>query len=1269
MIHTNSVFVETATYRKVVDLLQAGRSVQLFGAFGSGKTTCCEQARASLEQPGLLTVTYKNCGVVDESVERHPKWLNSEVLHPLLNELLGKLGAAEVAADAVSHASFRTLLREALAASPQRMIVALDEVQSLFWARPKGRQPDLFLRELTELLKELPPGKLVLCLLAAPQPLFDRSTLDWQSTVYDIGETVLACDFSEEELSRLVECHPSLPRMTEQAQKFLARELFSWTEGHPRMVERLLAAIAEMPHAGALPACLDDLVERLFPSISGGKDKLVEQYGNVYFATERLDERQMYQLEQMLELYRCILDKRLVAFLPDNQVHADLLLTGLVRQHSAARETWLGPRNRILEASYSPRWAEDRWRTLKLARQARAWDGSRSQLLTGDELQADSAWVQRQGSEVNVQILQFVRASEVAQQEAQDAERSQVAHSQARRFGRLRIVAFALLVVGFIALGFVVYFAWRDRAWRLRDRDARLSEERLANKAARYVNRPGYEEDALLAALNALDTGRRAHGKPDPETEAVLSAAVDLGRQSIPIHHRGGVQQVLFSPSGDVLLSISNIEGQPGQSAQLWSPKDGAPLGSPMVHQNYVYQAAFAAHGELIATASAEPDGGSIYLWNHQGQQVKRLRHRLRYPFRLAFDSTGDRLLVAEGGASRAAFYAELWDSKSGRLLAELRESDEPTGGYADAAFLHGGQIVMAGNRGFTLWDRDGARVASLREEAPNGSGATLVALHDKPQFLFAYRGTLRKFDAEGRLLASLGDVTPWAPIAVSPDESWMVIGDLRGKITIRSLLTGAVLREIAAHDEAVVGIALSPRADRLVSAGQDGLGYVWDVRTGQRLDVLQGHGASITSIAFSPDGARIATASSDRDVRLWHGERGLYRNVLRGHPRGATIALFSPDGQRVLTAGRDSLPRLWDGVSGRGVGVLIAHQSEVFQAAFSPASRWLATMDESGKACQWDTRDGKPVACWEYPAAILDGLFSPDDSLLALGRRDGHLSVRSVADGSIRWERRAHESGVRNVSFPQDGRLLLTSSPDGTAKLWDAASGDEAATLVHSRAEGIRKAVRVSLFSPDGRLILTAGNDRRAVLWSRESRQMIFESSHPEEIWAGAISPDSRHFAVGTLGHVQIVDVLRKTPPLGLAAGAKMTTCLAFSPDGKRLAGSSYDGSVRIWDAESGALLGQGTGHRQEVEMVSFSPDGKRLLSAGGDGSARLWDGVTAKAWQPSDDSGDLLSPMQVVDTTQEHRWPWQVAKDWACRLLAFQPTFRQVATLCDGR
>jgi WD40 repeat protein len=75
------------------------------------------------------------------------------------------------------------------------------------------------------------------------------------------------------------------------------------------------------------------------------------------------------------------------------------------------------------------------------------------------------------------------------------------------------------------------------------------------------------------------------------------------------------------------------------------------------------------------------------------------------------------------------------------------------------------------------------------------------------------------------------------------------------------------------------------------------------------------------------------------------------------------------------------------------------------------------------------------------------------------------------------------------------------------------------------------------------------------------------------------------------------------------LAGHSGSVMAVAFSPDGKRIASGSDDGTIKLWDAATGEPQKTLAGHSAWVTAVAFSPDGKRIASGSNDGTIKLWD------------------------------------------------------------
>ncbi|TFK33185.1 quinon protein alcohol dehydrogenase-like superfamily [Crucibulum laeve] len=81
--------------------------------------------------------------------------------------------------------------------------------------------------------------------------------------------------------------------------------------------------------------------------------------------------------------------------------------------------------------------------------------------------------------------------------------------------------------------------------------------------------------------------------------------------------------------------------------------------------------------------------------------------------------------------------------------------------------------------------------------------------------------------------------------------------------------------------------------------------------------------------------------------------------------------------------------------------------------------------------------------------------------------------------------------------------------------------------------------------------------------------------------------------------------------PPLKGHSGR--VTCVAYSPNGKHVVSSSWDRTIKVWDAaENGLVLIELSGHTSRVDSVGYSPSGQRVVSSSEDRTVRVWDAVT---------------------------------------------------------
>ena len=209
-------------------------------------------------------------------------------------------------------------------------------------------------------------------------------------------------------------------------------------------------------------------------------------------------------------------------------------------------------------------------------------------------------------------------------------------------------------------------------------------------------------------------------------------------------------------------------------------------------------------------------------------------------------------------------------------------------------------------------------------------------------------------------------------------------------------------------------------------------------------------------------------------------------------------------------------------------------------------------------------------------------------------------------------------------MAFSPDGKLVASADGDGTARLWDLATGRLYGPVLHADS-GSGGGVNGVAFSPDGncwpgRMLTVAsscGTRSRASMSARPWRR--------QRLNGVAFSPD---------GNCWPGRMLTVAPSCGTRSRASMSACpwragssvngVAFSPDGKLLAGADADGSVELWNPVTGQHVGSPLEAGSSVNGVAFSPDGKLLAGADADGSVHLWNTPTSQSGGL--DSGDWL-------------------------------------------
>jgi WD40 repeat protein len=669
-------------------------------------------------------------------------------------------------------------------------------------------------------------------------------------------------------------------------------------------------------------------------------------------------------------------------------------------------------------------------------------------------------------------------------------------------------------------------------------------------------------------------------------------------------------------------------------------------------------------HGSKVGTAELTLDACPAELRNWEWHYLKRLCHAERLTltrgnavFDVAYSPDGKRLATTSGAD------LTLWDALTGKELLFLPGGSDP-GQLTGVAFSSDGKrLAVAGGSISSRPANDGKQgkpeargFVGIRDAV---TGQELLTLHGHGDIAFGVA-----FSPDGTRLASAGgwgerpaELKVWDAatgkelldlrghtdtvwrVAFSPDGRYLASASKDGTARLWDAATGRELFALRGRDRAVVGLTFSPDGKRLATASaaaqvsKPAEVKVWDVATGQPVLGFRAHAGTIPCLAFSPDGKRLATGGADRVVKLWDAATGDELLTLRGHREFADVEVdrggfksratsrgpdigsvsslaISPDGKRLASGGSDYTARVWDVTRDQEALALPRHSGSVVaflpdsrrlvlrglptgcavrdvttgqvvlslgtrqrdDVAISPDGRYLATASgvEGGAATLWDMATGKEL----HSLKGFGPAFSPDGRRLAtiIGDRWGgseqpsEVKVWDVVTGKELRTLRSDKWLISFVAFTPDGKQIITASTGGMARVWDADSGDEVRFFRFPHGNAV-------MLTPDGKYLASAGEDSTA----EPPRVRIYELSSGRE-------------AATLTGHDSRI------------------SCLAYSPDGKRLATGSSDLTVKVWDPATGQEVLTLIGHTSAITGVAFSPDGRRLASSTFD-EVKIWD------------------------------------------------------------
>ncbi|KAM9066652.1 telomerase protein component 1 isoform X3 [Sarcophilus harrisii] len=515
-----------------------------------------------------------------------------------------------------------------------------------------------------------------------------------------------------------------------------------------------------------------------------------------------------------------------------------------------------------------------------------------------------------------------------------------------------------------------------------------------------------------------------------------------------------------------------------------------------------------------------------------------------------------------------------------------------------------------------------------------------------------------------GKLAAQHLFQKPLNCVAFHPEGQVIITGNWAGYLSVLQPDSLRVIMELGGSGSSVCSVTFAPHGSVLAASHLDGIVELWAWQKGARLAAFPAHQGYVSSALFLQSGHQLLTSGEDGKVQVWSGSLGRPKGVLGSFSLSPALSVaISPDQTYVAVGHHTDGIRIYSTSSGTEESHCPMSAVAVSALAWL-SDRVLVSGGEDGDLQCWVLGDVAPTCLWLLPAhqkAVLG--LATSQTLFASASEDFTVRLWSLSfltQPEMIEELHGHKGPVTCCSFSPDGSILATGSRDQSLQCWNVRT-PEAPVLINFLPACHRDWVTGCSWTKDA-MLLSSSNDGSVRLWDPVSGQQLGHFLGHQSAVSTVVAVENHVVSVDRDGVLKVWDFRGVELTSIPAHSGPISQCVAVKEP--RTAGqpgsdllvvtAGLDGATRLWHPllvfQTHTLLG----HSGPVISAAASETLGLLLTASKDGSVRLWcvpekvddtgvserpTAITAVAWAP--DGSLAVSGSQAGELTL-----WQEAK-----------------------
>jgi WD40 repeat protein/predicted Ser/Thr protein kinase len=569
--------------------------------------------------------------------------------------------------------------------------------------------------------------------------------------------------------------------------------------------------------------------------------------------------------------------------------------------------------------------------------------------------------------------------------------------------------------------------------------------------------------------------------------------------------------------------------------------------------------------------------------------------------------SGDDRLLAVQtvGGA------VTLWDLPGRRAIRSMPSVDTLA---FHLAMSHDGQwLAAAVDGGVQLWN-----VAENDATQRLDVTRPIYELTFSPQrelLAIGLEDEIRVFEIAGNVWKERNRFPLTStPLTVQfvPRVAMLMSINRRGQVVGWNVETGEKQRETELPQRAIVA-DFANHNPWVACSGNSRVLSVWNWKTGERVSQVASRlPRAARHLTFSADDRYVATVGAGT-VRLFDSVSGQQYLYLPGSDDVSQLCSLTARNAILSTTGAGI--NVWRSDESNWRRSCQWASKPLRDAVFVPRSDVVVAGGEDGYVRLWHADTGAKIVRTAAPSGkAITAVAASANNHIAYNENSTTIVVRKLAENALgskqlpEVQRLETPEQINSLAFSGDNRYLASCGDEGTTRIWQLNAGKMLHVLDH------KMKVTAVAFSPDCQALATASEDHRVRLWEVRRGRLIDElDAHTEGVLCLAFSPDGGQLTSGGRDAQAIVWDLETGRPLyRLKQNQPRVRAVAYSPDGAVIATGGQD--VVFWDSQTGQQKLSVESNRR-VTCLAFSPNGHRLALLDRSDCLTLWDAM--REWE----------------------------------------------------